>query len=371
MSNLPEFNGNDHLTMGVELELQLVNLHHFNLAMEAQDFLRRLGEVAHSGEVKPEITQAMIEINSSVHQSYASLITELHSLKNIIVTEARRSYIGVTGGGTHPFQKWKEQRIYMTERFANISEQYGYLAKQFTIFGQHIHVAVPNGDDALYVCHAMARYIPHFIALSASSPFNQGVDTAFDCSRLGVIGAFPLSGTPPWLKTWDELNGYFSKVYNLGIAGSIKDFYWDIRPKPEFGTVEIRICDTPLTVEKAAQLAAYAQALIAWILDNRPKIDNTIYLPYLMNRFRAARFGLEGVIIDAEQQRQTPIYQDILSTCTAITAYAETLGSRSAIESISHSVYRRENDAAWLREKYSEMHSLNDVVRAQVELWSC
>ncbi|HRE30783.1 MAG TPA: YbdK family carboxylate-amine ligase, partial [Candidatus Berkiella sp.] len=247
MSHLQSFKGATFPTMGVELELQLINLFNFNLATEAQDFLRRLAEKQHSGEIKPEITQAMIEINSSVHENYTSLNTELVLLRNLIADEAQKTHIGVCGGGTHPFQKWKHQRIYETERFANVSEQYGYLAKQFTVFGQHIHVACPNGDDALYLCHALAQYIPHFIVLTAASPFQQGVDTSFDCSRLGVINAFPLSGTPPWILKWSEFEKYFDYLYELDIIKSMKDFYWDIRPKPEYSTIEIRICDTPLT----------------------------------------------------------------------------------------------------------------------------
>src|SRR5690606_31979681 len=128
------------------------------------------------------------------------------------------------------------------------------LAKQFTVFGQHIHVGCGSGDDAIYLVHALARYVPHFIALSASSPFSQGVDTAFDSSRLNAIAAFPLSGSMPFVQSWDELNAYVAKMYRFRIIGSMKDFYWDIRPKPEYGTIEIRVCDTPLTVERAAAL---------------------------------------------------------------------------------------------------------------------
>lgn len=363
------FKGCDALTMGVELELQLVHLHHFNLAMEAEDYLRRLSEVAHPGEIKPEITQSMIEINSSIHRSYSSLLTELRILRDVLAKEASQAHIGVCGGGTHPFQKWKEQRIFQTERFANISEQYGYLAKQFTVFGQHIHIACPNGDDALYLCHAMARYFPQFIALSAASPFNQGVDTSFDCSRLAVVSAFPLSGTPPWLLTWAEFECYFEKMFNLGLVKSMKDFYWDIRPKPEFGTVELRICDTPLTVEKAADLAAYAQMLVCWLLEKRSSLSRDIYLTYFVNRFRAARYGLEAIIVDPIRQGHIPLADDILQCCHELETVASRLGSLEALSRISLAAYSKKNDASWLRANYIDTQSLNDVVRMQAELW--
>ena len=370
MSVLTPFKKNTSLTMGVELEMQLVNLHSFNLTMEAEDFLRRVSMSSCQIEVKPEITQSMIEINSSIHESYSSLLAELFMIRDHLVEEAYKTHIGICGGGTHPFQKWKEQRIFQSERFANVSDQYGFLAKQFTVFGQHIHIACANGDDALYLCHALARYIPHFIALAASSPFNQGVDTAFDCSRLTVISAFPLSGTPPWILKWDEFDNYFSKLAELGVVKSMKDFYWDIRPKPDFGTVELRIGDTPLTVLKSAQLAAYLQSLASWLLDTRPPISREIYLTYLVNRFRAARYGLHSIIIDPMNQSHLPLAEDILFTCRNIHQHAVSLGTEEALESIKSIAMLKNNDAHILREYYSQMKSLPDVVRQQVEVWT-
>ena len=151
-------------------------------------------------------------------------------------------------------------------RFHELSALYGYLTKQFTIFGQHIHIGCPDADAALLMLHRMSRYIPHFIALSASSPFVQGHDTAFDSARLNSVFAFPLSGRAPCVLTWQAFEAYFDKMTATGVVKSMKDFYWDIRPKPEFGTIEIRVFDTPLTIERAAALAGYVQSLAAWML---------------------------------------------------------------------------------------------------------
>ncbi|MBS0359273.1 MAG: glutamate--cysteine ligase [Proteobacteria bacterium] len=369
MNKLSPFKKNSALTLGVELELQLVNLHNFDLTMESEDFLRRLTEIPHPGELKPEITKSMIELNSSIHFSFPSLIDELYILKNVLSNEAKKTHIGICGGGTHPFQKWKQQRIFPTERFAHVSELYGYLAKQFTVFGQHIHIACPDGDDALYLCHAMAHYLPHFIALSAASPFQQSVDTSFDCSRLAAVSAFPLSGTPPWVLTWEKFEEYFEKMIRLQIIDSMKDFYWDIRPKPEFGTVELRICDTPLTVKKAAELAAYAQALCYWLLETRPVLSRDIYLTYMINKFRAARYGLNAIIVEPGKP-QMPLAENILKTCETLKPYAEKLESASALLSIEAATLANTNGAHWLREQYNQSKSFSDVVRQQVELWT-
>lgn len=369
--NMPslDFTKNDTHSIGVELELQLVDLQNFNLAMEAKDFLRRLSEIPQPCKVVPEITQAMIELNSSVHPSYASLLTELKQSRDILVEQAYEAHIGICGGGSHPFQSWKHQRIFPTQRFNIVSEQYGYLAKQFTVFGQHIHIGCQNGDDALYLCHAMARYLPQFVALSAASPFHQGVDTAFDCSRLALISAFPLSGAPPWILKWEAFENYFHKMAKLGVVRSFKDFYWDIRPKPEYGTIEIRICDTPLTVDEAACLAAYAQMLVAWLIETRPVLSNEIYATYLVNRFRAARYGLDAIYIDAIKQINLPLTDDILQTCVQLKPYAAHLDCVHALNQIHKAAETRANGSTWLRKRYHDFQSLSDTVRSQTELW--
>lgn len=371
MSILPPFKNNNACTMGIELELQLVDLINFNLAMESKDFLRRLAEVSFPGEVKPEITLAMIEFNSSVHMDYQSLLTELQAMRDVVAEQAAKTHIGVCGGGAHPFQKWQEQRIFPTERFTTVSAQYGYLAKQFTVFGQHIHIACANGDEALYLCHAMAPYLPQFIALSAASPFHQSVDTSFDCSRLTVVSAFPLSGTPPWVLSWSEFEAYFANMVGLGIVSSMKDFYWDIRPKPEFGTIELRICDTPLTIEKAADLAAYAQMLVCWLLETRPPLSHDIYLTYLYNRFNAVRYGLHGIFTDPVLRTTASLADHILRTADYLIPYAQRLNCERALDRIVAAAKQRENDAVWLRNTYHKFQSLNDTVQSQVELWRC
>src|SRR5690349_22121271 len=276
------------LTFGVELELMLVNTRDFNLAPDADDLLRRIERDAPGGELKPEITQSMVEINTSVHEHYASLVAELRATRDVLAGHARKMNVAIAGGGTHPFQKWSDRKIYPTERFLSVSEKYGFLAKQFTVFGQHVHIGCASGDDAIYLNHALIRYVPHFIALSASSPFYQGVDTAFDSSRLSIVNTFPLSGTMPFVRDWQAFTEYFATMQGFGIVKSMKDFYWDVRPKPEFGTVEIRVCDTPLTVDRAAQIAAYAQALSRMLCAERVDwINADLYLVHGYNRFQA------------------------------------------------------------------------------------
>jgi carboxylate-amine ligase len=278
--------------------------------------------------------------------------------------------VAIAGGGTHPFQKWSDRKIFPTERFLSVSEKYGFLAKQFTVFGQHVHIGCASADDAIYLTHALIRYVPHLIALAASSPFYQGVDTAFDSSRLSVVNAFPLSGTMPLVRSWSEFERYYERMLGLGIVASMKDFYWDIRPKPEYGTVEIRVCDTPLTVDRAAQIAAFAQALARWLWQERSvAVDADLYLAHSHNRFQACRHGLAGTLIDATSGRSRPLADDLRETLETLAPHAQSLGGEQAFAALATTVGLG-NDAAWLRKSFADTGTLTDVVRRQAQLWA-
>ncbi len=358
-------------TVGVELELQLVKSHDLDLARDAGDLLARLEKVKLPGAVKPEITESMIELNSAVHTRHAALAAELGAMRDAVVREAGMLNLHVCGGGTHPFHSWTERRIFPTERFKHVLERYGYLAKQFTVFGQHIHLGCASGDDAVYLVHMMTRYVPHFIALSAASPFYQGEDTQFQSSRLTAVNAFPLAGHMPFVRDWAEFLEYFDKMRGFGVVESMKDFYWDIRPKPEFGTVEIRVCDTPLTVERAAQLAAYAQALARWLLDERPRpAQRAVYLVNAFNRFEAARFGLRGQLVDPFAETKRPLAEDILDALAGVMPQASALEGAEALAALAADVRRSYSDADWLRERFAANKSLAPTVRESAARWA-
>lgn len=368
------FNSSTQLTLGIELELQVVNQTSYDLTARAPKFIKHIRQLTRANrypwKIKPEITQSMLEINSSPYLTADALLRELTEIRNFLLAQADQLQFCFAGGGAHPFQKWKSLKIYPAPRFKNLSYRYGYLAKQFTVFGQHIHIGCKNGDDALYLIHGLARYVPHFIALSASSPFYQGIDTTFDSSRINVVNTFS-DGAMPYLCSWEEFSNYFKKLYHLKIVRGIKDLYWDIRPQPEFGTVEIRICDTPLTVDKAVALAAYAQTLASYILRERPFVCSPdIYIPYSYNRFQASRYGFSGDFIDPYTHQHHRLGDDILQTIKMLTSHAATLHTAHFLEQVTNDVVNGQNDAKWLRDVFSKMDALCDVVRAQSDLWA-
>ena len=362
--SLEAFERSAALSLGVELELQLVNTHDYDLAPYAEDMLRLMKKIPLPGAVVPEMTSSMIEISTGVCQSSSEVLGQLSQIRDALVKCADKLNIAVVGGGTHPYQAWHERRIYDKPRFRELSELYGYLSKQFTIFGQHVHVGCPDADTALLTLHRMSRYIPHFIALSASSPYVQGQDTAFDSARLNSVFAFPLSGRAPFALTWDEFTVYFNKMTRTGVVKSMKDFYWDIRPKPEFGTIEIRVFDTPLTVGRAAALSGYVQSLARWFLQDQPFMPTEDdYLVYTYNRFQACRFGLEAVYVDPATGEHMALRDHILQTMDVLGPHAGPLNASSGIHLLRSSVEVSNNDARWLREKQAQERLLAEVIR--------
>jgi len=365
---LQHFTSSKSLSMGVELELQLVDPHSLDLTGAASDLLHLLERKPFPGDVKPEMTESMIEISTDIHDSYDGLLGQLRETRDALVAAGDKLNVRIAGGGTHAFQHWSEQAIVKKPRYQQLSDLYGYLAKQFTVFGQHVHIGCESANSALFLLHSLNRYLPHFIALSASSPYFQGEDTLFDSARLNSVFAFPLSGRAPFVLDWEMFeNGYFRKMEATGVVTSMKDFYWDIRPKPEFGTIELRVCDTPLTVERAAALACYLQALSSYLLtcsDPAPTEDD--YLVYNFNRFQACRFGLDGMIVDPRSNKNLPLREDILQTLDKVQIHAGRLGSRPALDEIRR-ILVEGNHASYLRQQFSQCRNVKGVVDAAID----
>ncbi len=362
---LEPFKVSQSLTLGVELELQLVSLSDFDLIDASPDMLELLGRRHFPGNVVPEITESMIEVSTDVQTTHTGLLAQLRQIRDALVAAGDTLNVGVCGGGTHPFQEWRERKIFSRPRFKEVSSLYGYLAKQFTIFGQHVHIGCTSGDEAMFLLHSLNRYVPHFIALSASSPFVQRHDTLFNSARLNSVFAFPLSGRAPFVSRWSEFeHDYFAQMERTGVVKSMKDFYWDIRPKPEYGTIELRVCDTPLTVERAAALACYLQALCRYLLDRSEAAPaESDYLVYNYNRFQACRFGLDGTLVNPKTYEALPVREDILTTLRKIQPHAEACGAATALEYVYNSM-NTGSDASFLRQQREESGSSEGMVDA-------
>jgi glutamate---cysteine ligase / carboxylate-amine ligase len=371
------FTASRPLTMGVELELQLLNARDCALSRDAPDLINLLHrKAALKQRITPEITESMVELNTSIHANYDTLLEELRQLRDALCEAGDKLNIDISGGGAHPVSVWKDRRIYPTERFLHTSHLYGYLAKQFTVFGQHVHIGCPTGDAAIQLTHMLAPYIPYFIALSAASPYAAGEETSFETSRLHAVAVFPLSGHMPRMNNWAEFNRYFDEMVSYGIVKSMKDFYWDIRPKPEFGTVEVRIFDTPLTVEMAAALAALVQTLASQLLATkvgaaaRDQVgDLSTYRVYGYNRFQACRFGYEAMLVDPRSKQSFHLGTALDHLLEQLMPAAAQLGTVRALIYLQELVAARQNGASWMRAMHAQSGDLNDVMRMQAALF--
>ena len=365
------------LTMGVELELQLLNARDGSLSRDAPDLIELLHRrPALRARITPEITESMVELNTSVHTNHDELLTELRQIRDAMCEAGDKLNIQIAGGGSHPVGVWKDRRIYPSERFLEVSRLYGYLAKQFTVFGQHVHIGCPTGDAAIQLTHQLAPYIPYFIALSAASPYAQGEDTSFETSRLHAVAVFPLSGHMPRMNNWAEFNRYYDEMTGYGIVKSMKDFYWDIRPKPEFGTVEVRIFDTPLTVEMAAALAALVQTLASSLMAVKPGSpayaqigDLATYRVYGYNRFQACRFGYDAMLVDPRSKQSFHLGAALDQMLADLMPAAAQLGTVRALLYLQELVAARQNGASWMRAMLAQSGDLTDLMRMQAALF--
>lgn len=364
-----EYKPSKDLTVGTEIELQLIDPRTSDLTPKVDAFLEQLNRSDYHGEIKPEVTHSMLEIASNIHNTTTSLDRELRKLNRFLTKEAKKMDIQISGGGTHPFQAWKERTI--STNYDKIYQKYDFLIKKFTVFGQHIHIGCSDPNKAIYLIHAFSRYIPHLIALSASSPFYDGVETAYHSTRLHMIDAFPLSGHFPFVKNWGEFCDYLKKLQNLHVVEQVRNFYWDIRLRPDFGTLEIRICDTPLTLKQAIALTAYCQTLALYFLEESPiEMNDELYLAYAHNRFQASRYGYKGKISVPNTPYPIPINEDILSTLEKIAPYAKFLGNENYLKQIKKDVMKLSNDARTIKRAFKTLKSsITALASFQSHLW--
>lgn len=366
-AGLAAFRASRAFTIGVELELMLVDRDSGHLASDSPALLDTLGQHPLAAQVKAEITQSMIEITSGVHDSPDALERELRTICRVAQDAAARRGLLVCGGGTHPFREWPQREIYPDPRFDRLYETYGYLLKMFTVFGLHVHVGVPSADDAVYLTHAFNRHVPHLIALSASSPFQRGVDTGYESSRVNVVSMFPFSGHLPDVPDWSGLSAYFARMQSTGLVQSMKDFYWDVRPKPETGTVEVRVCDMPLSVASAVDIAALCQAIARASLDAHAPLQTAcLYEVYAANRFRAARSSMDADILDVESGRLAALGGStvaLLDTCLPRCAP----GTAARLRRLRARVHARESDPRWIRHALGARRDWAKLMRAQAD----
>lgn len=295
------FKPSEPLTFGVELELQIVDPDTGRLSPSALSLWQALTEGDGHGRYAMEATLATIEINSSIHHGADRMAEELAQLVSKTQTVAAQLSRQIRGGGSQISQFWNERVTAPSARAAELAQRFGFLPKRFSTYGMHVHVGMPDAASAIRVANVLQGVVPLFIALSAASPFLQLSDTGFAAARPLEPLVYPHGGPMPRLKDWAHLETVVGEFFSTGIAHSLKDIYWDVRPKPEFGTVEVRVFDTPLSVHKAVALATFTRAVAALALKGELTLaaDSVASATdQRVSRFLACRDGLAAHIFN-------------------------------------------------------------------------
>jgi carboxylate-amine ligase len=330
------FQSSERASLGVEWELQLVDRGTRELTAGANEILEEIrpeGAEEHP-KAKHELLQSTIEIITGVCTTVEEAKADLAGTLAEVSAAAERRGLGVLCAGTHPFTDWQTQLISPKERYLQLVERMQWLARRLQIFGVHVHVGVRSPEKAMPIVNALSQYVPHFLALSSSSPFWVGCDTGLASSRSKVFEGMPTAGLPYQLAGWDEFETYMETLISTNSIESVREVWWDIRPHPGFGTVELRICDGLPTLDEIGAVAALSQCLVEQFdtqLDRGYTLPTPLNWVLRENKWRAARYGLDADIVVDEKGTVRPVRQAILDLVEDLTPTAKRLGCEAEL----------------------------------------
>lgn len=364
--------GETDFTIGVEEEFQLVH-------PETGELVSRMDEVYEAadpgdGELQSELFQSMIETATPVCADVDELREELVRLRSLLDEEGRDRNLRIAASGTHPFAKWEEREVTPDERYRELIRDIRLPIKRELVFGQHVHIGVGSAEEALFVTNHLRADLPLLLALSVNSPFWRGIDSGLQSARLRVFDAMPRSGIPRTFVNWSDLQGAVDLYKAAGAIEDMTKIWWDVRPRPTLGTVEVRIADLPTDVEASIGLAALTQALVRdWARRYRENQAVDVHLqPEAIreNRWRALRDGLEADLVHLpypEQLRTRSIEETLQATFKRLEPTIDELGIEDELRRLEQIVDTRETGAARQREVHERTDSLREVVHDVAE----
>jgi glutamate---cysteine ligase / carboxylate-amine ligase len=320
-------------TIGIEEELMIVDAESHALVNAIESLLGDAPE----GEVKPELHESVLEISTNPARNTREAGERLRALRETVRQRAARRGLTIGSAGTHPFAKWEEQRIVSRPRYRELVTALRFVARQELIFGMHVHVGVDDPDKAIHVSNGMRVHLAVLLALSANSPFWRGDPTGLLSTRIPVFRAFPRVGIPPHYRDWDH---YVREVEFMVQSGVMEDYTWlwhDVRPHPNFGTVEIRVCDSQTRVEHTLALTALIQAMVKELCEHYDAGGRLADYPWLMldeNKWLAARHGLDGELVDLPSNERVGAKALARRLLGRLREHAEELGSADELDGI-------------------------------------
>ena len=352
-------------TIGVEEEFQIIDPETLELRSHVVQLISSAAARGVGDLVKQEMHQSIVETGTKICENVSELRLEMHRTRSELVMAAESTGLRVAAAGTHPLSSWIDQVISPGERYQNIVEEMGQLARSLLIFGMHIHVAMPDKQTTIDMMNMVGYFLPHLLALSTSSPFWMGRNTGLKSFRTTVFRRFPRTGIPEVFESWSEYENFINLLVKLNCIDTGKKIWWDVRPHPTYGTLEFRLFDTATRVEEAVAIAALTQAIVvklhrlythnqSWRIYRRALIEE--------NKWRAARYGIEGKLIDFGRETEVPMRELMLELMELIDDVVDELGSRSAVEYI-HTILNEGTSAERQLRVYQQTGDLKDVVR--------
>jgi carboxylate-amine ligase len=322
------------LSIGIEEEYQTVDPVTRDLKSHIHAEIVQKGKSLLAERVKPEMHQSVVEIGTGVCKNIQEAKEEIRDIRRQIVGLARENGLRLAAGGTHPFAQWREQEIYPDDRYKVIVEDLKMVARANLIFGLHVHIGVEDRETGIQLMNSARYFLPHLLALSANSPFWLGMDTGLRSYRCKVFDKFPRTNIPDLYQSWSEFDNYVKLLIQTNCIDNAKKIWWDIRPHPHFPTLEFRVCDMPMRLEESIAIAALCQAIIAKLY--RLHEQNLSFRHYsrsliMENKWRAARYGLDGKMIDFGKQTEVPARQLIEEILEFVADVSAELGSREEI----------------------------------------
>ena len=331
------FTPNARPTIGVEMELHLVDAVTGDLVSASNEILADMGAGHPGGEhpkAKHELFQSTVEIITGVCETPAEAGDDLRTTIAELRNSAARRGLTLVSAGTHPFGLAREQTVSPQQRYLDLIDDLQWPARRLLICGMHVHVGVPDGASAIRIMGELMRHHPLLLALSSSSPYFESEDSGLASARTKVFEGLPTAGIPPTLTNWADFETFMSTLLESGCISSIREVWWDIRPHPDFGTVELRMCDATPTVRETIALAALAQTLVEW---TKRRIDDDSLPPpprdwtIRENRWLAVRYGIDADLIvehtETGQPHRRPVRELVSELLADIRPVADDLGN--------------------------------------------
>jgi carboxylate-amine ligase len=323
-------------TIGIEEEYMIIDPQTFELKSHQNRIVEKT-ELALEGKVKAEMHQAVVEVGTSICQNVEEARTDIRQLRTTIAEIAASEKLLAGASGTHPFSLWHKQSITENPRYHEIVNEMQDAARSNLIFGMHVHVGVESREMAIHIANSVRYFIPHIYALSTNSPFWEGRNTGFKSYRSKVFDKFPRTGIPDFFESIEEYDNYIKVLVKTNCIDNAKKIWWDLRVHPVYNTIEFRVCDVPLTTDECISLAALFQAICAKLYKLRTQNMNyMVYKRSLINenKWRASRYGLDGLLIDFGKEVEVPVRLLIGELLEFIDDVVDDLGSRKAIADV-------------------------------------